>query len=122
MYTWPHHNFRMAIFKVTGGARSWFSATIPLAVCFTPAVFGQALDSTASHSVDTSEIQRLNETITSQAGQIAAQQARIEALEAGLAEQKDLLNKLLKSGSEVLASLSMPPGSLPSTALAPVSV
>src|SRR6516164_10994176 len=46
---------------------------------------------------ESGEIHRLNERITAQDAQLEAQQAQINALQSGMAEQKALIDKLLQS-------------------------
>jgi hypothetical protein len=84
-----------------------------------PCLFGQTPDVRASRTFDGEEIQRLTERVVAQDREISAQQARIDALEAGLAEQKELLDKVLGLKPTVLASLT--PGSLPPGSLAPAA-
>jgi hypothetical protein len=53
---------------------------------------------------ESGEIHRLNERITAQDAQLEAQQAQINALQSGMAEQKALIDKLLQSREVALVS------------------
>jgi hypothetical protein len=70
----------------------------------TPVMFGQTIDTQAAGSIEGEQIRRLMEAVAAQSKQIAAQQARIEALEAGLAEQRDFMAKLEGREPKYLAS------------------
>lgn len=88
--------------------RGMRSALLSTAVYFTfisaEASFGQAPIIPTLQTSESEAIHRLNQKIAAQDEQLAAQQAQINTLQSGLAEQKALINKLLQSHEALFAS------------------
>jgi hypothetical protein len=87
------------------------SALLSTAVCFTfvsaQTILGQDPTAPDPPTSETEAIHLLNEKVAAQGRQLAAQQAQINALQSGLAEQKALIVKLLQSSDRPSPSLQL---------------
>jgi hypothetical protein len=78
------------------------STAVCLTLVPTQAIFSQAQNGPNPPASEHDEIHRLNQRIAAQDEQLAAQQAQINNLQSGLAEQKALINRLLLSTESAL--------------------